>query len=645
MEAASTQRKNLVRSLDPRMKLLLVVVISTATMFTPSREVVAWNYIIIILLWLISGEVRHAIKFALIFAMVLVVEYASLWIPNDTLKMMVSFLLFIVARSLSMVIMCLWMSAGLCVDDLITSLQNMHIPKGFTITVAVVFRYIPTIGREFRNINNTMKMRGIVFNAKNLFFQPGRTMEYALVPLIMRSIKVADLSFFEMYATNMIDVVVNSYIFVLTIVLCMSFVNPIVSVIAVVGVLLSNLFLQLLGRKSQRNAPVHQKAQDDMISATLEYIRGMPIVKSFKQEGVAVESIAKAYRDSKEINIKIEKNFVPLNLLHLFSLKAAAVAMILLAANSVLCGTLEIPMMLMIVIFSFMMFSSTEAMNNAIHVLRTIDVIMDKLDAIKNTPPIDENGQDIKLSKFDIDFEDVSFGYNEKKVLEHVSLHIPENTTTAIVGPSGSGKTTICNLLARFYDVDNGCIKIGGVKISDMKCDSLLANITMVFQNVYLFRDSIANNIKFGKPDATKQEVIEAAKKACCYDFIMSLPDGFDTVIGDGGATLSGGEKQRISIARAMLKDAPIVILDEATASVDPENEHLIQQAISALTHGKTILIIAHRLATIENADQILVVDHGEIVQNGTHAELLKKPGIYQNFVSIRQQSEGWSIS
>ena len=192
MEAASTQRKNLVRSLDPRMKLLLVVVISTATMFTPSREVVAWNYIIIILLWLISGEVRHAIKFALIFAMVLVVEYASLWIPNDTLKMMVSFVLFIVARSLSMVIMCLWMSAGLCVDDLITSLQNMHIPKGFTITVAVVFRYIPTIGREFRNINNTMKMRGIAFNAKNLFFQPGRTMEYALVPLIMRSIKVAD---------------------------------------------------------------------------------------------------------------------------------------------------------------------------------------------------------------------------------------------------------------------------------------------------------------------------------------------------------------------------------------------------------------------------------------------------------------------
>lgn len=461
----------------------------------------------------------------------------------------------------------------------------------------------------------------------------------------LTSAVTTDLSFFEMYATNMIDVVVNSYIFVLTIVLCMGFVNPLVSVIAVVGVLFSNLFLQLISRKSQQNAPIHQKAQDDMTSATLEYIRGLPIVKSFKQEGVAVESIDQAYRDSKEINIKIEKNFVPLNLLHLFSLKTAAVAMILLAANCVLDGTLEIPMMLMIVIFSFMMFSSTEAMNNAVHVLRTLDVIMDKLDSIENTPPIDENGRDIKLSKFDIDFEDVSFGYDDKRVLEHVSLHIPENTTTAIVGPSGSGKTTICNLLARFYDADSGCIRIGGVKINDMKCDSLLANITMVFQNVYLFRDSIANNIKFGKPDATKEEIIEAAKKACCYNFIMGLPDGFDTVIGDGGATLSGGEKQRISIARAMLKDAPIVVLDEATASVDPENEHLIQQAISALTHGKTILIIAHRLATIENADQILVVDHGQIVQRGTHTELLMQPGIYQNFVSIRKQSEGWSIA
>lgn len=454
-----------------------------------------------------------------------------------------------------------------------------------------------------------------------------------------------DLSFFEMYATNMIDIVVNGYIFILVYIICMGFVNMTVSVVAAIGVLISNLFLQLLGRKSQQNAPVHQKAQDDMVSATLEYIRGIPIVKSFKQEGIAVQNIENAYKDSKNINIKIEKNYVPYNVLYLLSLKATSVAMILIGANAAVMGTMEIPMMLMIVIFSFMMFSSAEAMNNAMHVLRILDVTLDKLEAIESAPAIDEIGEDIELHHFDIDFENVSFGYGDKSVLNHVSFHIPENTTTAIVGPSGSGKTTICSLLARFYDVDSGCIKIGNTNISYMKCDSLLSNITMVFQNVYLFRDTIANNIKFGKPNATEQEILEAAKKACCYDFIMALPDGFHTMIGDGGATLSGGEKQRISIARAMLKDAPIVVLDEATASIDPENEHLIQQAIRALTHGKTIIIIAHRLATIENADQILVVDNGTIVQKGTHMELLNQAGIYYDFVNIRKESEGWSIS
>lgn len=212
------------------------------------------------------------------------------------------------------------------------------------------------------------------------------------------------------------------------------------------------------------------------------------------------------------------------------------------------------------------------------------------------------------------------------------------------VGPSGSGKTTLCNLIARFYDVNKGRILVGGIDIKDMTCDSLLKNISMVFQKVYLFRDTIRNNISFGKPGATEQEIVDAAKKARCHDFIMGLPDGYDTVIGDGGATLSGGEKQRISIARAMLKDAPIVILDEATASVDPENEHLIQQAISELTHGKTIIIIAHRLATIKNADQILVVDKGRIAQKGTHQQLINQEGIYKHFISIREQAEGWSI-
>ena len=220
----------------------------------------------------------------------------------------------------------------------------------------------------------------------------------------------------------------------------------------------------------------------------------------------------------------------------------------------------------------------------------------------------------------------------------------PQGTTTAIVGPSGSGKSTICNLVARFYDTDSGTVSVGGHDVREFTCESLLRNISMVFQNVYLFQDSVENNIKFGCPEATHEQVVAAARAACCHDFIMALPNGYDTVIGEGGSTLSGGEKQRISIARAILKDAPIVILDEATASVDPENEHEIQEALSALVRGKTIITIAHRLATIQNADRILVVEDGRIAQQGTHQELMSQEGTYRNFIEIRQRAEGWRI-
>ena len=256
---------------------------------------------------------------------------------------------------------------------------------------------------------------------------------------------------------------------------------------------------------------------------------------------------------------------------------------------------------------------------------------MNKLEALENVNYIDQDGTDIKPATYDIEFRDVSFGYDSRIVLHDLNFKIPQNSTTAIVGPSGSGKSTLCNLIARFYDVNSGTITIGGTDIRRFTCDSLLKNISMVFQNVYLFRDTIKNNIKFGSPDATDEQIIAAAKAARCHDFIMALPDGYDTVIGEGGSSLSGGEKQRISIARAMLKDAPIVILDEATASIDPENEHLIQEAISALTHGKTIITIAHRLATIENADQILVIDGGTVAQRGTHKELLQQEGTYKS--------------
>ena len=305
-------------------------------------------------------------------------------------------------------------------------------------------------------------------------------------------------------------------------------------------------------------------------------------------------------------------------------------------------GKMDFSVMLMFVFFSFVVFASLEPISDSAHTLSVIDDAMDQLDALKGSSFIDENGKNIPLSHYDIEFKNVDFGYDSRQVLKNVSFSIPEKTSTAIVGPSGSGKTTICSLLARFYDPNSGSITVGGHDLREMTCDSLLSNISMVFQNVYLFNDTIRANICFGKPDATEEEMIAAAKKARCHDFISALPQGYD--IGEGGGTLSGGEKQRISIARAILKNAPIIILDEATASIDPENEHLIQSAISELTKGKTIITIAHRLATIEHADQILVVDDGRIAEKGTHSELISQDGVYRRFIQIREQAEGWRI-
>ena len=314
------------------------------------------------------------------------------------------------------------------------------------------------------------------------------------------------------------------------------------------------------------------------------------------------------------------------------------------ACTAWLSGDIELPFLMMLLFFSFHAFGSLEPISDSTHVLGVITDAMDRLDALREENFIDEKGKEISLDHFDIEFKHVSFGYDSRQVLKDVSFTLPEKTSTAIIGPSGSGKTTLVNLLARFYDVNEGSISIGGHDLREFTCDSLLSNLSMVFQKVYLFHDTVRANICFGKPDATEEEMIEAAKKACCHDFIMHLPKGYDTVIGEGGRTLSGGEKQRISIARAMLKNAPVIILDEATASIDPENEHLIQKALSELTRGKTILTIAHRLATIEQSDKILVLEDGEIVQNGTHAQLMEETDVYRRFMEMRKKAEGWNI-
>lgn len=453
-----------------------------------------------------------------------------------------------------------------------------------------------------------------------------------------------ELSALELQGMKMVDAVINGYAKFIAIVLCLMFFSPAAAAIAVVGTMLSACALQGISRHSENTAAATHKATEDMSGAAIEYIRGLPMVKSFGQEGASIENFRRSCKELKDIHIKVEKGFTPFNCLHLFALKLASMGIVFICAWHTLQGQMTMPFFLMFVLFSFVMFGSVENINDAAHTLGVVDSAMNKLEALENAKYIDQDGADIKPASYDIEFRDVSFGYDSRTILHDVSFTIPQNTTTAIVGPSGSGKSTLCSLLARFYDVDSGAITLGGTDIQEFTCDSLLKNISMVFQNVYLFRDTVRNNIKFGSPDATDDQIIAAAKAARCHDFITDLPDGYDTVIGEGGSSLSGGEKQRISIARAILKDAPIVILDEATASIDPENEHLIQEAISALTHGKTIITIAHRLATIENADQILVINNGTIVQKGTHQELLTQEGIYKEFIKIREQAEGWEI-
>lgn len=452
------------------------------------------------------------------------------------------------------------------------------------------------------------------------------------------------LSTLENMGIRMIDNFVGGYLNFLVIFIGLAICSPVTALIALAAAALSFCFMLIISHYSRVNAPTEAQANRDMTGAVIEYARGLAVVKSFGKSEASMGSVTKAVRDSKRIHLKIEWGYLPANAGHLLALKCGSVCLAMVAALQCLRGDMDFSVMLMFVFFSFSIFASLEPISDSAHTLGVIDDAMDQLDALKSESFIDADGRDISLDNYDIEFKNVDFGYDSRTVLKNVSFKIPEKTSTAIVGPSGSGKTTICSLLARFYDPQAGSITVGGHDLREFTCDSLLSNISMVFQNVYLFNDTIRANICFGKPDATEDEMIAAAKKARCHDFIMQLPSGYDTVVGEGGGTLSGGEKQRISIARAIMKNAPIIILDEATVSIDPENEHLIQHAISELTRGKTVITIAHRLATVKNADCILVVDDGRIAEAGTHDELIRQNGIYRRFTEIREQAEGWHI-
>ncbi|HBC4299867.1 ABC-type multidrug transport system%2C ATPase and permease component subunits%2C putative [Staphylococcus aureus] len=460
----------------------------------------------------------------------------------------------------------------------------------------------------------------------------------------LTTIVTTDLTFLENFAMKMVDIVINGYILISVLILSLLVVSWQVALLACIGVLLSFLTIQLLENKSKKNAPTYHYAQNQLIEKVVEVIRGIQVIKSFSKENASLRSFNRAVNESKRVNTKIEMQYIPFNLLHLLSLKVTSILIVLVACLLFIHNSIDLPTFIMISIFSFVIFDSVENINSAAHVLEIIDMTLEDIEKIKSAPELDKKGKDLTIENDDIAFENVNFSYDDKQVIKNVSFDIAANTSTAIVGPSGSGKSTLCHLLLRFYDVNDGFIRIGGIDIKDLKLSSLMSQISAVFQKVYLFNDTIENNILFGNPDATEEEVIRAAKQACCYDFIMKLPDGYKTVLHEKGNNLSGGERQRISIARAILKDAPIIILDEATASIDPENEQLIQTAINELSKGKTVITIAHKLETIKNADQIIVLNEGEIIQKGSHDELIRKPGMYQDFIRIKSKSAGWKL-
>ena len=417
-----------------------------------------------------------------------------------------------------------------------------------------------------------------------------------------------------------------------------------IGLVALIGIVVFFIINSMMQRVSKKDSEKKIECDIELINQIMEYLQGISEVKSYNLFGKQSKKLNDANRACEKINTKMEMLFVPYHFLQNITTKITASIIVLLCAYFYINDTMELVYCIGMTISAFMLYSSLECAGTYSSLLHVVSICVDKAEAILKLDTMDIDGEEIEPLNHDIELNHVSFSYDKRKIIDDISLFIPEKTTTAIVGPSGGGKSTLCNLIARFWDVDEGSVTLGGINVKDYSMNALMSNFSFVFQNVYLFQDTIENNIKFGSQEASHEEVIEAAKKACCHEFISKLPDGYNTVIGEGGASLSGGEKQRISIARAIMKDAPIVILDEATANVDPENEKDLMDAIEALTKEKTIIMIAHRLKTVRHADQIVVVDKGRIVQRGNHDQLMKEDGIYKRFVDARKKAVSWKL-
>ena len=448
----------------------------------------------------------------------------------------------------------------------------------------------------------------------------------------------------ENVATRVVMLVCEGLLTTSLIIVMLFFFDRRIALLLLAGFAVFLLLNSRLQKAAGKLAGTKISADAKLVEKVLEYLQGMAEVKTYHLTGEKSHELNEAIAANVKINTDMEMTLIPGMSLQTLCTKLTGVIMVICSCAFYCSGSMDALTAIVMVISAFIVYASLESAGQYSALLRVVETSVERAQEILDMPQMELTGAEIRPETRDIAADHISFSYDQRKVIDHVSLHIPEKTTTAIVGPSGGGKTTLVNLLARFWDVEEGSVSLGGVNVRDYDMDSLMANFSFVFQNVYLFHDTIANNIRFGQPEASLEEVMIAAKKACCHEFIMALPEGYDTVIGEGGASLSGGEKQRISIARAMMKDAPVIFLDEATANVDPESENELMQAIQALTAEKTVIMIAHRLKTVESADQILVVDHGSIVQRGTHKELLAQDGIYRNFIGERREAASWKV-
>ena len=448
----------------------------------------------------------------------------------------------------------------------------------------------------------------------------------------------------ENVATRVIMVVSNAVLSTSVILLLIFLFDFRIGLIALAGVLLFVIFNHLLIARSAKLAKNKFHADQNLVDKVIEYVQGITEVKSYKLTGEQCRALNAANEYGADLNLKMEVSFVPFIAIQNFIVKMIGVAMAMASIAFYLNGTMELAVCIVMILVSYIMFAALDSASSFSALLRVVDVTIDKVNEIMASPQMDLEGEKVEAGNADIEVNNISFSYESRKIIDGISLKIPAKTSLAIVGPSGGGKTTLTNLIARFWDVDAGKITLNGKNIKKYNYDSLMANFSFVFQNVYLFKDTIANNIRFGTPEASMDKVMDAAKRACCHEFIMSLPRGDETGIGEDGINLSGGERQRISIARAIMKDSPIIILDEATANVDPENEEELIKAIEALTKEKTVIMIAHRLKTVRHADQIIVVDQGKIKEQGRHEDLMKQEGTYKKFIESREMAVSWKL-